>query len=126
MKILGPVRTLLMLATLLASCSNISFPVPPPDPERMSFGLDTAAGTASYQGSLGSAWVDSWVILRCERTGDGVVTRSDGGGVVAPSEPFECLDGDIVLIDFENAAGDRSQLCLILHDGPSGNNFECG
>jgi hypothetical protein len=112
------------LGAVLA-CAAPSVPVPPPSAERQSFALDTMAGTATYEGNLGADWVDSWVIILVDRTGDGVVARTDMNGHVGPTDPFSAIDGDRVNIEFERDDGVRTGICLILHAGQSSDSYRC-
>jgi hypothetical protein len=114
----------LLVVSLVAACFGPSVPVPPPAPEAMSFALDAAAGTATYQASLGAAWGDCWVTVRVERTDDGVIVKSEADGRVAETEPFLANEGDEteVLLDCEDRA---AGFCLVMHDGPSSTNFTC-
>jgi hypothetical protein len=119
------VKRVLIVVALLAGCFVPSVPVPPPAPEASTFALDTMMGTIRYSANYGNDWANSWVVIRCEETGQGAVTRSDAGGRVADSEPFACLEGDHVFVDLERDDGPRIGFCLIVHDGPSNDNFEC-
>jgi hypothetical protein len=119
------VKRVLVIALLLAGCFVPSVPVPPPGPESSTFGLDTTGGTTTYRAAYGNDWANSWVVVRCEETGSGAVTRSDDTGRVTETMPFACLEGHHVFIDLERDDGPRAGLCLVLHDGPSNDNFEC-
>jgi len=115
----------LVLGALLA-CTGPSVPVPPPGAESMSFALDGVAQTATYAANLGPQWGNCWVVVRVERTGDGVVERSAVDARVGLSEPFDAVNGDLAGIRFEcDDDGKAAGLCLVIHDGPSNQNFEC-
>jgi hypothetical protein len=123
------VAAMLVSAAVAASatgCFVPSVPVPPPDPAGMSFALTAEQGTATYQANLGVNWPNTKVIVFDEQTGEGVVATSDGTGRVGPTQPFRANDGDTVQIEFRRDDGEEAGVCLILHDGPSNSNNECG
>jgi hypothetical protein len=119
------VTTLVVSLAAVAGCVAPSVPVPPPGPEAMSFTLDLQAGVAVYQANLGSDWGSSWVTLYDDTTGEGIVARSQPNGHVGPTAPWRANDGDQVRIQFERDDGEVSGVCLILHGGPSSQNYEC-
>lgn len=130
-------QTAAFLFALVAGCFTPTVPVPPPDSQSVTFRLtnqvcdpmdtlcDPTATVTTYKADPNENWPNSWVVVRCERTGKGAVTRSQADGSVAETEPFLCADGDRVLIAYEDDGGDTAGLCLILHEGRSNDNFRC-
>ena len=114
-----------ILLWAVSGCYAPSVPVPPPGPEAMTFSLDLTTGQASYEANLGFEWGNSWVTIYDDTTGEGVVARSAQNGHVGPTDPWRANDGDTVRILFERDDGEESGVCLILHGGPSSQNYEC-
>jgi hypothetical protein len=106
-------------------CFVPTVPVPPPTPESISFALDAETETATYTADPNGDWPNSWVIIRNEQTGEGIVTMSRSDGSVGPTEPFTARDGDRILIGYENAEGHVAELCLFIHDGRSNSSNRC-
>ncbi len=119
-------HSLLVVAALagIGSCNTPSLPLPPPDPEVMSFHLDTTAGTATFRSDPQAEWGGALVFVYDERTGRGVITTAAADGTVAETPPFAAADGDKVFVEYR-IDEQASAICLILHDGAASNNNLC-
>lgn len=117
-----------LLAALVAAsgCVVPSVPLPPPDPESITFALDTTSGQATYAAGPNPYWGGATVSILNKRIGKGVITTANGDGSVDPSPPFDAADGDPIVIHYELPLEDQATaFCLILHDGPSSGLYRC-
>jgi hypothetical protein len=106
------------------ACNGPSVPIPPPQPEQMSFEVDLTAGTArfSYQPTADYAGAVVYVFNR--DAGRGVITTADGDGAVAPTAPFPAQEGDEIVVSFE-LESQIASTCVHLRDGQSSSGLEC-
>ncbi len=97
-------RTLLSLALalLLGAClGSPTVPIPPPDPQRMVFDLDTTGGTAVFTYDGDTSYANAVVYVFNRDQGVGVITTAEADGSVAPTDPFAGNAGDNVVVTFE-------------------------
>jgi hypothetical protein len=80
---------------------------------------------ATFSAMPNPDWADSWVQVRCETTGFGVLTRTNDLGGVDETMPFQCSEGDMVTVGYERDDGPSFAYCLILQDGPSSTSLRC-
>ena len=105
-----------VIALALGACVTPSIPVPPPDPQQMTFTLDTTgpAATFAYAGDPNLAGATVYVFDR--RVGKGIIDTAHADGSIGPTAPFEATSGDQVEITFQE--GDQAQsTCVILRAG---------
>src|SRR5690606_41152774 len=93
--ILGLVATA-ALAGSLAGCLAPTVPIPPPEPERISFSLDVEAGTARFSYQPTADYSGAVVYVFNRDAGAGVIVTADPDGAVPPSPPFPAQEGDEV------------------------------
>ena len=106
----------IVLAAALAGCVTPSIPVPPPDPQAMTFEVDATSGTAtfSYRGDVSLAGATVYVFDR--RLGQGVIDTAHADGSVGPTPPFAAAPGDDVDVTFQ--LGEQSEgTCVVLAAG---------
>jgi hypothetical protein len=116
-----------LVATALAglwACAAPSVPIPPPQPERMSFEIDLAAGTARFSYEPVADYAGAVVYVFNRDAGRGVITTADGDGSVAPTEPFPAAENDEIVVSFE-LESQIASTCVHLRDGQSSSSLEC-
>ncbi len=124
------IRSLLLASLLvgllgLGGCLTPSVPIPPPSPDKMSFSVDTAGGTATYAYDADPSFAGAVVYVFNRSQGVGVITTADAvDGSVAPTAPFRAALGDQVVVTFE-LDGDLSSTCVEVREGRLSSQFEC-
>lgn len=108
----------------LWACAAPSVPIPPPQPERMSFEVDLDAGTASFSYDPVADYAGAVVYVFNRDAGRGIISRADGDGRVAPTEPFPAAEGDEIVVSFE-LESQIASTCVHLRDGQSSSGLEC-
>lgn len=114
-----------VVALAVSACITPTVPVPPPDPESFSFALDMASGTATFTSGPQAEWGGARVDTYNYRTGRGIITTARDDGSVGPTVPFEAVDGDQILIGWVLEEEQSYWICLVLHEGPSSDDFRC-
>jgi hypothetical protein len=124
--VVGTMRQWLAAAVVagLWACAAPSVPIPPPQPERMSFELDLDAGTASFAYDPVADYSGAVVYVFNRDAGRGVITTADGDGRVPPTEPFPAAEGDEIVVSFE-LESQIASTCVHLRDGQSSSSLEC-
>jgi hypothetical protein len=112
------------VAAGLFACAAPSVPIPPPQPERMSFEVDVAGGTARFSYEPVADYAGAVVYVFNRDAGQGVITTADGDGGVAPTEPFPAAEGDEIVVSFE-LESQIASTCVRLRDGQSSSSLEC-
>lgn len=111
-------RTLCVLAVLLGAgaCVTPSIPVPPPDPQQMTFALDTTAGAATFTYAGNANLAGATVFVFDRQVGKGIIDTAHADGSIGPTAPFTAHEGDQVDVTFEE--GDQAQsICVLLKAG---------
>jgi len=126
-------RTLLSLALalLIGMCLALSsclgsptVPIPPPEPTRMVFNVDTTGGTAVFTYDADSSYSNAVVYVFNRDKGVGVITTAEADGSVAPTDPFAGDAGDNVVVTFE-LDSQLGSTCVVLQQGRSSAANEC-
>ena len=91
----------LVLGLLVGGCVTPSIPIPPPEPEQMSFAVDVASDSATFAYGVEPNYADAVVYVFNRRTGTGIITTARGDGSVGPTQPFPARVSDQVTITFE-------------------------
>jgi hypothetical protein len=119
------VRVLAVLAVVgLAGCFTPSVPIPPPEPEKMSFGVDLTAGEAQFSYEANASYHDAVVYVFNRDKGEGVITTARTDGSVPSTPPFPAEEYDQIVITFELET-QQASTCVELHEGPSSSEYEC-
>lgn len=120
------------LATLLCllllfwgqfSCTP-SVPIPPPEPEKVSFSLDLESGFAIFEYAPSASSSNAIVYIFNRDLGEGVITTAQSDGRVLPTDPFPAMGGDEIVITFETET-QLSSTCVRMADGQSSSANEC-
>lgn len=118
------VAGLALAGALMAACTTPSVPIPPPEPERMSFQVDVQGGSAQFAYEPAASYANAVVYVFNRDQGQGVITTAGDDGSVAPTAPFPAAEGDNVVVSFE-LEDQIASTCVILRDGQSSSAFEC-
>ncbi|HUQ02605.1 MAG TPA: hypothetical protein VM261_08930 [Kofleriaceae bacterium] len=119
-------RSLLALVTAAAlggavgGCVTPSIPIPPPEPERMTFTVDVQAGVAIFEYGPEPNYADAVVYVFNRDRGQGVITTARPDGSVGPTDPFPAAVGDRVAVTFETTDSIAGTCVQINSDGSAG------
>lgn len=104
------------LLLALAGCITPSIPIPPPDPEQMTFEVELQTGSAQFSYSPAGSYEGAtvYVFNRAKRTGVIDTAREDGS--VGPTLPFPAALGDAVVVSFERDQQTVST-CVVIRQG---------
>lgn len=114
----------LALTGLAGSCVTPTIPIPPPEPEKMAFQVDTDSGVASFTYDAFPSYAGAIVYVFNRDQGVGVITTAEPDGSVAPTDPFAGDAGDDVVVTFE-LDGELGSTCVELQPGQSSSANEC-
>jgi len=106
------------LTVSLAGCVTPSIPIPPPDPTRMEFDIDTTApvNTAVFSYPPDDRIKDSIVFVFNRDQGEGIIVSARADGSVGPTKPFPAIVNDQVVVTFQN--GDQTvSTCVRIRQG---------
>ena len=116
----------LLLAVLLAAgCVTPSIPIPPPEPEKITFSVVTAGDAATFEYAPDPDYTQAVVYVFNRSLGAGVIDTARADGSVGPTQPFEAGDGDEIVVTFDSG-GELASTCVRFAEGPSSSSRECG
>jgi hypothetical protein len=123
---LAEVVASLVLAVLLGSCITPSIPIPPPDPELMTFAVTgdgpSSAATFTYPADINYQRSIAYVYNRDRGVGIIEATRPDGS--VGPTRPVSAAINDQVVVTFQR--DDLSvSTCIRLRNGQQSSTAYC-
>jgi len=107
------------VAGLIAGgCITPSIPIPPPDPERMTFVVTGDAGntSATFSYPADTNFRDSIVFVYNRDRGLGVIEASRADGSVGPTRPVSAAIGDQIAVTFQREDQTIST-CIRLREG---------
>ncbi len=104
----------------LAACVTPSIPIPPPEPERMTFAVDVAGGTVRFSYDAERNYADAIVYVFNRDRGQGIITTARADGSVGPTDPFPAAVGEEVAITFETLESLAGTCVRILDGGTAG------
>jgi hypothetical protein len=110
----------LLLTTTVGGCVTPSIPIPPPEPERMTFTIDVQAGAATFAYGPEANYADAVVYVFNRDRGQGIITTARADGSVGPTDPFPAGIGDRVAITFETEESIAGTCVQINSDGTAG------
>ena len=114
-------RSAVVIVCLVASltgCITPSIPIPPPDPAKMTFDIDTTApvNTAVFTYPPEDRIKDAIVFVFNRDQGEGIIVSAHPDGSVGPTKPFPAIVNDQVVVTFQN--GDQSvSTCIRIRQG---------
>lgn len=100
----------------LAGCITPSIPIPPPDPEQMTFEVELQTGSAQFSYSPSGAYAGAAVYVFNRAKGTGVIDTARADGSVGPTLPFPAALGDSVVVTFESEQQTVST-CVVIRQG---------
>jgi hypothetical protein len=114
-------RSLLgLIAVVIGGCVTPSIPIPPPEPDLMTFAVDVQAGAASFSYGPEPNYADAVVYVFNRDRGQGIITTARPDGSVGPTVPFPAAVGDSVAITFETDESIAGRCVKINSDGSAG------
>jgi hypothetical protein len=114
-----PLRLAGVVASLaLAGCLTPSIPIPPPDPELMTFMVvgDGANTTATFSYPANANYRNSIVYVYNRDRGLGVIEASRPDGSVGPTQPVKAALGEQIVVTFQREDLTAST-CIRLRNG---------
>lgn len=99
-----------------ASCITPSIPIPPPDPEQMTFELETASSSARFSYAPSGVYEGAVVYIFNRNKGTGVIDTARADGAVGPTLPFPATAGDQVVVSFQRETQTVST-CIAIRQG---------
>lgn len=108
----------------MASCFTPSVPIPPPEPEKMTFEVDLQAGSAQFVYEANPSYGAAVVYVFNRDKGEGVITTARADGSVPLTPPFPAEEYDQIVITFE-LDSQQAATCVELHEGRSSSEYEC-
>jgi hypothetical protein len=125
-------RLAMIVATIVAlgvgtGCITPSIPIPPPDPERMTFAitLDGGNSLARFSYPPDSNYIGSIVFIYDRDRGEGIIADAHPDGSVGPTGPLAAAIGDQVIVSFQREDQTVST-CVRLRDGTQSSLDSCG
>jgi hypothetical protein len=112
------VVAIVVLVAALAGCVTPSIPIPPPDPQQMTFELDVEAGQGTFEYPPNSNYGDAIVYVYNRTVGEGIITTARADGSVGPSQPFPARLDDEIAVTFESDAQVAGTCVVLTESGP--------
>ena len=118
-------RRLALLGVIaLAGCVTPSIPIPPPDPAKMMFAVDTTNGLATFAYAPTDVYIGSVAFVYNRDKGVGVIENAHDDGSVGPTAPVAAAIGDQIVVTFQRE--DQSvSTCIRLRDGVQDPTVSC-
>jgi hypothetical protein len=107
-----------VVGLLLGGCITPSIPIPPPDPELMTFEVsgDGATSTARFSYPADPNYRGSVVFVYNRDRGLGIIEATRPDGSVGPTQPVQAAIGEQVVVTFEREDQTVST-CVRLRNG---------
>jgi hypothetical protein len=94
-------RRALIGLLFIGGCVTPSIPIPPPEPEAMTFEVDLEAGAATFVYDPEPNFANAVVYIFNRDLGRGLITTARADGSVGPTAPFEATVGHNISVTFE-------------------------
>lgn len=85
----------------LSGCVTPSIPIPPPEPELMTFAIDLEGGVVTFAYDPEPNFGDAVVYVFNRDRGRGIITTARPDGSVGPTEPFPAAVDEQITVTFE-------------------------
>lgn len=112
----GALALALVLCAGFAGCITPSIPIPPPDPEQMTFDLELTTGNARFSYAPSGVYEGAVVYVFNRNRGTGVIDTARADGGVGPTLPFPTAAGDLVVVSFQRDTQTVST-CIAVRQG---------
>jgi hypothetical protein len=121
----GTMRRLALLGiVVVAACVTPSIPIPPPDPAKMTFAVDTTNGLATFAYAPTDIYIGAVAFVYNRDKGVGVIENAHDDGSVGPTAPVAAVIGDQIVVTFQRE--DQSvSTCIRLRDGAQDPTVSC-
>jgi hypothetical protein len=115
-----------VFAGLCAGCITPSIPIPPPDPELMTFMVtgDAAASSATFSYPANVNYERSIVFVYNRDRGLGIIEASRPDGSVGPTRPVSAALGEQIVVTFQREDQTIST-CIRLRNGQQSSTDYC-
>jgi hypothetical protein len=115
-----------VLAVVLGGCITPSIPIPPPDPELMSFAVtgDGADSSATFTYPADVNYRGSIVFVYNHDRGIGIIEAARPDGSVGPTRPVSAALGDQIVVTFQREDQTIST-CIRLRNGAQSSTDYC-
>lgn len=109
---------LIALVIALSSCITPSIPIPPPDPDDMTFDITVANGSSNavLTYPADSNYANGTVYLQNHTTGFGVFQPVNADDSIGPTQPLAAKAGDEVIVTIGTPIQTVST-CVVLRQG---------
>jgi len=126
MRRLSPVLGAAVVALAFAGCITPSIPIPPPDPELMTFEVTTTANdsSATFTYPANVNYVGSVVFVYNHDRGVGIIENTRPDGSVGPTNPVNAALGDQIVVTFQKEDQTIST-CIRLREGAQSSTDYC-
>lgn len=111
-------------AVALAGCITPSIPIPPPDPELMTFTVSSEDGTATFEYPATNNYREAIVFIYNRDLGVGVIEAAKPDGSVGPTAPLAARIDDQITVTFQREDQTVSR-CIRLQDGAQSSTRYC-
>jgi hypothetical protein len=98
------------------ACITPSIPIPPPEPQAMTFGVVPAEGLATFTYRPTQRFADAIVYVYNQDQGEGIITMARPDGGVGPTRAFPAVAGDRLIVTFEVDV-ETVSTCVRLREG---------
>jgi len=126
MRRLSPVLGVAVVALAFAGCITPSIPIPPPDPELMTFEVTTTAtdSSATFAYPANVNYVGSVVFVYNHDRGVGIIENTRPDGSVGPTNPVSAALGEQIVVTFQKEDQTIST-CIRLREGAQSSTDYC-
>jgi hypothetical protein len=118
--------TIAVVGLIAGGCITPSIPIPPPDPERMTFVVTGDAGntSATFAYPADINFRDSIVFVYNRDRGLGIIEASRPDGSVGPTRPVSAAIGDQIAVTFQRE-DETISTCIRLREGQQSSTPYC-
>ena len=109
---------------VVGACVTPSIPIPPPEPAKMTFAVDTTANQATFAYPATDNYVGSVVFVYNRDKGVGIIENAHPDGSVGPTAPVAAVLNDQIVVTFQVDEQSVST-CIRLREGAQDPTISC-